>query len=132
MVFLKADQAQARQTCAGDSVQDFLKENVGSALALGRGDGGAIWIQAFLGDDDDDSQFVDPFERAAYAELTKGTLTLTRFDDDRLEGTIDATDLQPEATRSFVTGDLGAAVNDDGNRFAVGPRCTWPIMAKPD
>jgi hypothetical protein len=120
--------ASGTTDCASTgNTRKILLENIGRTVPLGRADAGLLWIQAFHGDDDDDSGLVDRAEMNAYAELVTGTLSVSAFNDDRLEGAVDA---RSASGNSHVQGTLGALNNDSGARLGVGPRCTWPIGAQ--
>lgn len=128
LVLVPAGENQSgSNSCGSRSANRVLQDNVGTEIPLGRGDGGLVWVQAFQGDDDDDSGLVDRREMNAYAELRHGTLRLEAYDADRLEGQITARD---DDGSSYVVGRIGAIPNDDGRQPLVGPRCTWPIGAR--
>ena len=128
LVFVPGGEAQSgSNSCGARSASKILGDRVGQVLPLGRADAGLLWIQAFQGDDDDDSGLVDRREMNAYAELKYGTLDLRAYDADQMVGTINANDADGG---SYVIGELGAVPNDYGNRGPVGPQCTWPIGAK--
>ncbi|MEW5852397.1 MAG: hypothetical protein AB2A00_26650 [Myxococcota bacterium] len=129
LVFVPASQSQSGTTNCRRSAEELMKDALGQEIVLGRGDAGTVWLQAFHGDDDDDSQLVERREMNAYAELKSGTVVLETFDADLMKARIDAHDADGG---SFVVGELVAVPNDNGSNPGVGPRCTWPIGAKAD
>ncbi|MBI5495704.1 MAG: hypothetical protein HY904_11825 [Deltaproteobacteria bacterium] len=113
--------------CNPKSARSILQDHVGERITLGRGDAGVLWIQAFQGDDDDDSGLVERREMHAYGEFRSGFLEVTAFDGTTLEATVEAED---DPGTGVLSGTLGAVDGDNTAAFAVGPRCTWPIGAK--
>ena len=129
LVLVPGEMAQSGgTTCGSRSARQRLLDSVNGTIGLGR-DAGMLWIQAFHGDDDDDSGLVDRSEMDAYAELRHGTITVHSYDDDTLNADITATS---DDMKSVVSGSLGAENSDKSGRVGVGPRCTWAIMAKPN
>jgi hypothetical protein len=134
-VIVPADTDQSGSaTCPRGSAKKILNDHLGQAVVLGKSAGadagslGLVWIQVFEGDDDDDSNVVTQDEMTAYAELTAGTITVERL-DDHLTATVDGRDALGLAR---LSGTIGALDSENTTALGVGPRCTWPIGAKPE
>lgn len=133
LVFVPAGQDRSgTNECGQANARRILQEAVGGSVTLAQGAAappGGLWIQAFQGDDDDDSGLVDRPEMNAYSELTQGTVTVTKFDGETLEATVDARSADGVGE---LKGTVGAVDGDATGTPGVGPRCTWPIGAQAD